>query len=796
MILRKYYMFYPFLIFVMLTRFLPAQEDTSLIQVERKQLDYTHISPPKTQAETEVVGASRSAKKLEDLPVTVEVVERDEILRNGYTTLVDVLKSRPGIRVSQPGSDEDGQTFIMRGLLGNYYTKILINNIPIAPSVNGSTSIAAQIPVRQAERIEIIYGPASAVYGADATTGVINIITKKAEGNYFAQGDVSTGQYGYSYFDFMIGGKAGKNKNILQYNIYGIKSNTRHLNIYHDESEVYNPLTYFSVNQEITEDDLQFLNYLGVDDIMELDEDYLRNVGINPDTIKYILLPHDYVGTLTEPEKANLPKASHAVGFEFNFRGFRLMYENTYRRCHSSIGRTTYLFRYNNPNNLWGQYTQRYSLSYEKAGKKLSSVTNLSYLQYRLDNRSTRAVNYIENAGVNQVYVYSASDDIFAEQLFTYQPNERFEIVTGLSYQYSGCLPQTNELWSIFDKDAYKPFSTKSLPEHDYYGDFGLNPIIFHNAGSFVQLYAGFKKWTLIGGVRYDYNSEYGSSFNPRIAALYKINEKNAVRISTGNAYKAPPPNRTYYSVGFPGPMNSVVYAFIPNEDLEPEKFNSSEMGYRHKFNDKVSLDIALYGYEIENLISIIFTELDSSTYTNASPIPYTQTRMCANSKGSYSELRGTQILLKMNDIFPAIHLSSNICLNINQGSEVLASDSTVRIDEFRMLPALMLQADVSFYPAKNLYINATNIAMSSWYRGHIPNESAFENPYSKVDGYYTLDVLARYNINEYFSVFLNVNNVFDAEYGGIDATQMDTDLKYNPQKGRNVRFGLSFSMQ
>ena len=76
-----------------------------------------------------VVSASRTLKSVEELPFTIYVVTKEEIFKNGYTTLVDVLKSVPGIKVSQPGSALEGETFLMRGLLGNSYTKILVNDL-------------------------------------------------------------------------------------------------------------------------------------------------------------------------------------------------------------------------------------------------------------------------------------------------------------------------------------------------------------------------------------------------------------------------------------------------------------------------------------------------------------------------------------------------------------------------------------------------------------------------------------------------------------------------------------------
>ena len=64
------------------------------------------------------------------------------------------------------------------------------------------------------------------------------------------------------------------------------------------------------------------------------------------------------------------------------------------------------------------------------------------------------------------------------------------------------------------------------------------------------------------------------------------------------------------------------------------------------------------------------------------------------------------------------------------------------------------------------------------------------------VKAYYTLDIVTRYRISKTFQAFLKINNVFNANYGGIDAYGGNADLRYNPQYGRNFQFGLSFSME
>jgi hemoglobin/transferrin/lactoferrin receptor protein len=131
--------------------------------------------------DVKIVVASRSARSIKDLPSTVHIITREEILRNNYSTLVDALKDIPGVKVSQPGTGTHGEKYLMRGLWGNNYAKILVNGIPIRPSAVDGMPIGEQINMKNVERIEIVYGPSSALYGADALAGIINIVTFNPE---------------------------------------------------------------------------------------------------------------------------------------------------------------------------------------------------------------------------------------------------------------------------------------------------------------------------------------------------------------------------------------------------------------------------------------------------------------------------------------------------------------------------------------------------------------------------------------------------------------------------------------
>jgi hemoglobin/transferrin/lactoferrin receptor protein len=97
------------------------------------------------------------------------------------------------------------------------------------------------------------------------------------------------------------------------------------------------------------------------------------------------------------------------------------------------------------------------------------------------------------------------------------------------------------------------------------------------------------------------------------------------------------------------------------------------------------------------------------------------------------------------------------------------------------------------------LYVYVRNTITSSWYKRYLPLEldllESIGYP-TKVDGYYTMDLIARYSFSRNLQFFLQLFNVFDAQYGGIGAYGSQHDLRYNPQYGRSFKLGFSFRLE
>lgn len=134
------------------------------------------------KAEQVVVTGTRNETLLKDSPVRVEVVDNAQLKNTAMVTLGDMLKEQTGLSVA-PGSIRQGVQ--MMGL-GADYTLIMVDGQPLTGRVAGVLDLT-RISVGNIERVEIVKGPMSSLYGSDALAGVINIITRKPNNGWGAR---------------------------------------------------------------------------------------------------------------------------------------------------------------------------------------------------------------------------------------------------------------------------------------------------------------------------------------------------------------------------------------------------------------------------------------------------------------------------------------------------------------------------------------------------------------------------------------------------------------------------------
>lgn len=731
-----------------------------------------------------IISAGRISANLDDLPLEVYVISHEEILRNQYSTLTDVLHALPGIKTSRPGTGELGESFQIWGLTGNLYTKILVNGMPVKPSVVSGMPIGSQLPIRQADRIEVIYGNSSAVYGADAVSGVVNIITKEAEEGTYVRGDLSLGRNGHNYFNFMIGGKGGKNNNILQYNFYGTRFELSDMNMDYMDEGIYNPMNYYQARGEKIV--LSGTEY----DPIDISNEMVENSPTDPEDFMDSYYGGNYEGTVTEPDMESLASAAHLLGVQMRFKGLSFSYDYMYRRTHSSLGLSPVFYKYNNPQNFWGESIRRTTISYKETFGRITSTTQLNNLAYNMDNNSSQGVTFLLNT--DKAYRYSASNDMEISQIFSLSPTKNIELVGGVSYTQSGNLPVTNFLETPFDKSKYIPYVQQVDVSDSILGDFGINPILFSNISGYLQSYIKWKKFRILGGLRYDVNTRYGNRLSPQISFLHKTSTRTSLRFSMGNAYKAPPASITYQSLAYPVSDTEINYRVVPNIGLKPEKFNTLEFGIKSQLRKKFSINQTFYYYRITN--HIIPASLPIAYFSLPNAIN-DSVRTWINFASTVSNVAGSQTTLRFTNIVESIKMNAEVSLTFQGRQDKLPNVREFVAEYLKLQPVHSGKLKLSMSPSDNLYIYIESHWMSKWLRLLIPFQSLYDDLFGSTDGYYAMDAMASYDLSNQLNIFVKVNNIFDEKYGISNATILEENLLYNPQLRRTLRFGLSYKL-
>jgi outer membrane receptor for ferrienterochelin and colicins len=176
------------------------------------------------ELEAVVVSATRSEQRIEDAPVRVEVLSREEVEEKMMMTPGDVsmmLNETSGLRVQVTSPSLGGANVRVQGLRGRY-TQILSDGLPLYGGQSGSLGLL-QIPPMDLGQVEVIKGAASALYGASALGGVVNLVSRRpaddrelllnattlggADAVFWSSGDVGGG-WGYTF----LGGAHGQRR--------------------------------------------------------------------------------------------------------------------------------------------------------------------------------------------------------------------------------------------------------------------------------------------------------------------------------------------------------------------------------------------------------------------------------------------------------------------------------------------------------------------------------------------------------------------------------------------------------
>ncbi|WP_338849683.1 TonB-dependent receptor [Massilia sp. W12] len=172
------------------------------------------VSPAQAAAQTQevLVTATRKATPASDLLIDHQVIHQAEIQASGVNSLSEFLQKKRGFELSSNGGPANYSSVFMRGT-ANAQSIVLVDGVRIGSASNGGATWQA-IPLSQIERIEIVYGPLSSLYGADAMGGVVQIFTKQGSKFLEPQVGVSVGNRGLRKYELGLSGSTGGERGV------------------------------------------------------------------------------------------------------------------------------------------------------------------------------------------------------------------------------------------------------------------------------------------------------------------------------------------------------------------------------------------------------------------------------------------------------------------------------------------------------------------------------------------------------------------------------------------------------
>lgn len=159
------------------------------------------------QLDDVVVTAARIPQTRESVIADVTVIAAEDIERGGQSTLVELLQQQPGVEITNSGGAGTASGIFLRGTNTNHVV-VVIDGVRIHSATAG-TATFENLPIQLIDRIEILRGPASSLYGPDAIGGVIQIFTKKGVDGFKPFANLGYGSYDTKIGNAGVRGKVG-----------------------------------------------------------------------------------------------------------------------------------------------------------------------------------------------------------------------------------------------------------------------------------------------------------------------------------------------------------------------------------------------------------------------------------------------------------------------------------------------------------------------------------------------------------------------------------------------------------
>jgi outer membrane receptor protein involved in Fe transport len=665
--------------------------------------------------ELPVVSTTKSEKSVRDAPSIVSVMSREQIERYGWFSINDILHSQPGFT---PSHDYDRHTLNSRGLFegwNNNHLLLLIDGVPFNDNLYGTAYTWEVTPLFLAKSIEIIRGPGSALYGSNATNGVITINTLNSEDlENSSMVRVRVGDNNQRIYD-LVTGHSGENFNVvLGYNSYETNGNT--YASYDDYHNRLDPVYPLMTNIRDSRSSQYFFSKLeGKKALDGFDLQYHFQKWDFQTGHGWLWLIPDFTELMREERQILSLKYSP--------------------ESESNLDKE-YVVRYQSHNIAWN-------------------------MRYAPDGAN-------ENFYPNGVWEYldTNTEDIFARIQYSYELPHQDMILAGIEsdiFLYDG----DKEHYSNIDMSdsLFAPNPDNSMTSQGAWLGWGEDhPVL--NLGTYFQYTTG----NIFGpdiegviGIRYDSQRlEYNDAdfvdrpvkdksfdqISPRFGLVYQATEDLILKAMSGRAFRAPSPSEMF---------GTNTWALASNlKNLEPEIVTTSEIAIDYNIIKNLNWRLNAYYMKIENQIA--YSEANRNLSTNI----YDLTNAGLESEWMFS----------LNNLNGFLNLSY-----VKRIDETIIDATIIEHDDLTWTPSLSGSLGLNYSKSdfSCALIGSYHGEVKRRDSDKIFSDYNNLRP-DKIDPWLSLDMNMEYNFNNYVKFGVTINNLLDSEYFLIKNTAKPFD--------------------
>ncbi|MDX1904415.1 MAG: TonB-dependent receptor [Thermonemataceae bacterium] len=681
-----------------------------------------------------IITTSRtSEQKSSKAPGTVYVVTAEQIQKRGYTSLAELLQDVPNVKIDNLSDPRWNNNVIIRGVTGSNANAndkfiLLIDGVRANSPTNDIIPVIENYPIHFAKQVEIVFGPASALYGADAFAGVINIITKSADDLKRNEASAMLGAYNYYLGNIALGRK------------------------------VNDKLSYTLAAQYMYDQQPQMSKFYP--------EEYkTMESNLASGTFNTIFGP---IKADVNPVYSQTPLSAYAIHANVRYGDFSFSFFKN-----KSVNPSTFAL---NPDNgvynagsFFGHSVTMGNITYNKTLGKLQLNSFLVGSWYNLDPESTFRNVY---TNLQPAYLFSKGEMLKAEQIAAYKLNERINFTAGATFEYFFSNPRGHDLqYPIYNRTQRPIILGSNLPNNPLGIEADIPELYYTNLGGFAQAEFGFaEKLFLTLGGRFDNSSRYGSTLNPRFGLVFEANKSLIFKLLSGRAYLAPSPLASFDQFGtFFSTDNGTTYQSfffrLPSPNLKPQTIQTfefsgtySEKKFRATLNAFYSISEGLFDYGADATNGNLY----NGTYKGW-PVAFIEV---AINRGRQNSFGGSLQLEYRSNFGKNNKLNSYISASYVGGSVEISDNNATQKVELPAVAPLILKAGIDLDLGK--FSISPRVIYVNEQHSYAPSQEN-KDKRQRLGGYALLNLQANYKLSNYFTLFLQGRNMLDQRYYGVN---------------------------